>query len=135
MQADRVRSTGPSLAAQLDLTAYLMRPKTGDLYPALVTDANATLSTPLAGHTDRVNAVAFSPGGHTLATGSNDRTVRLWNVTNPTHPTPLSQSLPGHTDNINAVAFSVVEDGLDLGQSPFLAGLVHGDQRCEVQCR
>jgi WD40 repeat protein len=32
----------------------------------------------LTGHTDWVNAMVFSPDGHTLASGSADRTVRLW---------------------------------------------------------
>jgi WD40 repeat protein len=104
-QADRLRNTDGSLAAQLDLTAYRMRP-TPDLRTDLLTDANAALSTPLTGHTDRVNAVAFSPDGHTLTTGSNDQTVRLWNVTDRTHPTPLGQPLTSHTSFVYAVAFS-----------------------------
>jgi WD40 repeat protein len=104
-QADRLRSTDVSLAAQLDLIAYRMRP-TPDLYTALVTTGNVPLSTPLAGHTDNVWAVAFSPDGHTLASGSRDQTVRLWNVTDPAHPTPLGQPLTGHTNDVNAVAFS-----------------------------
>ena len=32
------------------------------------------------GHDLRVNALTFSPDGQTLASGSNDNTVRLWNV-------------------------------------------------------
>jgi WD40 repeat protein len=31
-------------------------------------------------HTNRVTTLAFSPDGHTLASGSDDETVRLWNV-------------------------------------------------------
>jgi WD40 repeat protein len=34
----------------------------------------------LLGHTDQVEAVAFSPDGRCLATGSRDGSVRLWNV-------------------------------------------------------
>ncbi len=49
------------------------------------------LGQPLTGHTNWAGAVAFSPDGHTLASGSDDRTMRLWNVTDPTHPTPLGQ--------------------------------------------
>ncbi|PZS28582.1 MAG: hypothetical protein DLM61_14530, partial [Pseudonocardiales bacterium] len=72
-QADRLRSTDVSLAAQLDLTAYRMRPTPG-LYTALVTTENAALSIPLTGHIDSVSSVAFSPDGHTMASGSADQT-------------------------------------------------------------
>ncbi len=34
----------------------------------------------LSGHTDEVNSVAFSPDSTTLASGSRDGTVRLWDV-------------------------------------------------------
>jgi WD40 repeat protein len=57
------------------------------------------------GHTGAVYAAAFSPDGHTLATGSGDKTVRLRNVTDPACPTLLGP-LTGHTDNIYAVTFS-----------------------------
>jgi WD40 repeat protein len=50
--------------------------------------------------------VAFSPDGRTLATGSYDHTVRLWNVTDPAHPAPLGAPLTGHTNQVYSVAFT-----------------------------
>ena len=34
----------------------------------------------LYGHTGAVSSVAFSPGGRTAASGSNDNTIKLWDV-------------------------------------------------------
>ncbi len=34
----------------------------------------------LVGHRDWSNSIAFAPGSQTLASGGNDRTVRLWDV-------------------------------------------------------
>jgi COMPASS component SWD3 len=34
----------------------------------------------LAGHSDTVSAIAFSPDGRTLATGSHDKSIKLWDT-------------------------------------------------------
>ncbi len=113
-QADRLRSTDVSLAAQLSLTAYRMRPSL-DLSTALVSLGHAALATRLTGHTIDVTTVVFSPDGRTLASGSADETVRLWNIADPAYPTPLGPPLTGHTNFVRSVTFS--PDGHTLASS------------------
>ena len=56
----------------------------------------------LIGHTEGVNAIAFSPDGMAIASGSADRTIKLWDVaTGETIAT-----LEGHRGGVNAIAFS-----------------------------
>ena len=49
--------------------------------------------------------MAFAPYGHTLATASDDQTVLLWDLTDPTRPRRLGDPLTGHTDALIGVAF------------------------------
>jgi WD40 repeat protein len=59
----------------------------------------------LRGHADRINTLAFSPDGHWLATGSDDRTARLWDVRNA-DPAGSALVLPGHSKAVVTLAFS-----------------------------
>jgi WD40 repeat protein len=62
----------------------------------------------LTGHTGAVEALAFSPDGRTLASGSDDRAVILWD------PVAGQErlSLTGHADRVLKVAFNT--DGTAL---------------------
>ena len=62
----------------------------------------------LTGHTSWVESVVFSPDGTTIASGSNDRTVRLWDVATGAH----RHTLTGHTGWVESVVFS--PDGTTL---------------------
>ena len=53
-------------------------------------------------HTANVRKVIFSPDGKTLASASEDFTVKLWNVQNR----KLWQTLSGHQGNVWSVSFS-----------------------------
>jgi len=76
------------------------------LYQSYSTSSQRGSATVLTGHTEAVGAVTFSLDGRTLASSSDDGTVRLWDVTDPAHSTPLGQPLTGHTDWVNSVVFS-----------------------------
>ena len=53
-------------------------------------------------HRRGVNAVAFSPDGKHLATGSDDRTVQFWDVARVV----LLSTLRGHKEEVTCLAFS-----------------------------
>ncbi len=60
--------------------------------------------------------MAFSPDGRTLAAGSQDHKVWLWDMTTPARPV-REATLTGATDWVNAVAFSPDGHSLAAGSS------------------
>jgi len=92
----------PGVAAFLDdLDASAPRPWLRPLWPALIAAGGPMLRI-LEGHTRSVNAVALSADGKRAISGSNDKTVRVWDLEGNRPP----RVLEGHTDSVNAVAIS-----------------------------
>ncbi len=56
----------------------------------------------LIGHTGNVNRVSYSPDGGTLASGSEDDTIRLWDVNTGRH----LRTLRGHTSSVLSLSYS-----------------------------
>ena len=63
------------------------------------------------GHTDIVSSATYSPDGSTLASGSWDNTLRLWD----THTGYLKTTLSGHKDRVVSVAYSQMVARLRVG--------------------
>ena len=65
----------------------------------------------LSGHNRAVFGVALSPDGLTLASGSEDRTIKIWSTGNGRN----EATLEGHSDNVLSLSFS--SDGQLLASS------------------
>ena len=91
VSADRITPSAEARGALLDALSWLR-----DMRKLVVTDA------PIA-------AVAVSPDGRRIVSGSADNTLRLWNAETGA---PVGGPLEGHTDRVWSVAFS--PDGLRI---------------------
>lgn len=70
--------------------------------PTNIASENSYAPNTLKGHSSDVNSVAFSVDGKTLASGSDDNTIKLWNLTNLQE----IHTLKGHSGWVWCVAFS-----------------------------
>ena len=95
-QADVIGGSDPRTAESLALAAHRLHPNQQTKAALINHVTGSHLKSTLAGHTDAVLSVAFGPDGHTLATGSSDKSVILWDVTDPTRPTAIGKPA-GHT--------------------------------------
>ncbi|WP_330183280.1 hypothetical protein OHB26_06275 [Nocardia sp. NBC_01503] len=100
-EADRLRSSDPSLAAQLYLVARQLRPNDEEVRTRLLRTQDMPLVTSNPGHRDGIWQLRYR-SGKVLTTLSWAGGVRRWDITDPHHPLPLGQPL----DNADFIAVS-----------------------------
>jgi WD40 repeat protein len=81
-------------------------------------------------HTEGLTAVAFSPNGRYVATGSVDQTLRIWAVETATE----LRRFEAHTASVNAVAFAADGRTIASGSSDTTLRLwdAESDEACKV---
>jgi WD40 repeat protein len=100
-ESEVIGDADPSVSKLLSIAAWRIHSSDQEHYAMLAAASRPGIAS-LTGHTDRVHAVAFSPDGRTLLSGSYDGTARLWDVA--THR-QIGAPLNGHGE-VYSVAFS-----------------------------
>ena len=101
-ESEDLGSVNPETARLKSLAAWRIHPSP-DTRHAMLAAASLPGLAVLTGHTDDIFSVAFSPDGKTVASGSGDHSVRLWDVA--AHRLTGSP-LVGHTGRVESVVFS-----------------------------
>jgi WD40 repeat protein len=71
----------------------------------------------LEGHSSYISSVAFHPTAPILATGSWDKTAKLWRLSSDNSSATCVATLEGHTDLVRFVVFHPTAPLLATGSS------------------
>lgn len=64
--------------------------------------SNYVLINSLKGHTGYIDSLVFSPDSKTFASGSKDKTIKLWDIASYN----LIETLEKHENNVHSIIFS-----------------------------
>jgi WD40 repeat protein/tRNA A-37 threonylcarbamoyl transferase component Bud32 len=106
MGADSVSFAPDGKRLAVALGNYYPKAPGGDPTVRLLDPATGKELAVLAGHTDNLMAVRFSPDGTFIASGGYDGTVRVWE----SNSTRLVTTLHGHAGTVHAVEWSAASD-------------------------
>ncbi len=74
--------------------------------PAVVAPVEWQCVHTLKGHTSMVQAIAISPDGQLIASGSNDNNIKLWQLTTGKLLRDFNRWFSGHSSMVDSLAFS-----------------------------
>ena len=90
---------GVGLATAVALTVGIYQVQTSNAWNK---SEKISLANTLTGHSKRVRSIAMTPDGQLIASGSEDNTIKLWNL----RTGQLLRTLTGHSEGIRSVAIS-----------------------------
>lgn len=107
----KAHATSEERVTSPDGSTVAERGRYGDAVVKLYDAKSNALVRRLEGRPGIIYAIAYSPDGNTIVSGSGDRTIKFWDA----HSGRLLKTLSGHTLNITSVAFS--RDGTRLASA------------------